>query len=91
MYHRCSLLVFEVNPLVLKKFKIYQEILNLTKSNSRLGEDCWEFCQVRILLKLELTDSAEVMESAEAMESAEVMIQLKYVSADKYNRVFVFS
>lgn len=30
---------------------IYQEILNLTLSNSRLGEDCKDFCQVKLLLK----------------------------------------
>jgi hypothetical protein len=35
------LMVFEFNPLGLEDLS---RILNLTMSNSRLGEDCWEFC-----------------------------------------------
>ena len=35
------LLVFAYNPLGLEDLS---RILNLTMSNSRLGEDCWEFC-----------------------------------------------
>ena len=35
------LLMFVYNPLGLDDLS---RILNLTMSNSRLGEDCWEFC-----------------------------------------------
>ena len=35
------LMVFVYNPLGLEDLS---RILNLTMSNSRLGEDCWELC-----------------------------------------------
>ena len=64
MLQKCSLLKFEVNPLVLKTFKIYQNLeLNDVKFKIRGG-------LLGILLKL---DSAEVRvaDSAEDMDSTE--------------------
>ena len=55
------LLIFENNPLVLKSLRsIKVGNWNLTKSNSSLGEDCWELCEVGFLLSILPKDSAEV-------------------------------
>ena len=61
------LILFEVQSSVADKVRDATRNLELNASNSRLGEDCWEFCQVRILL----------MESAEDVDSAEVIKLLK--------------